>query len=162
MCRTPALLKITVLNVKHHNYFSNCINYKQLNILQITKIIYEILEYCNLYYSALYFPLTTLFTETSFLRNWIYLKVLKIISFLQYFVPKISYDLRFSSEDYLELELWDSFDKMQIHLQTAKSWQNLLQKLTSYFGRQPHLPNWIYNGAILGLQGGTEQVRFET
>ena len=81
---------------------------------------------------------------------------------MQYFVPKISYDLRFSSEDYLELELWDSFDRMQIHLQTAKSWQNLLQKLTSYFGRQPQLPNWIYNGAILGLQGGTEQVSIET
>jgi len=48
---------------------------------------------------------------------------------------------------------------MQIHLETANSWQNLIQKLTSFFGRQPNLPNWIYNGAIIGLQGGTEQVK---
>ena len=38
---------------------------------------------------------------------------------------------------------------------------NLVQKLSGFLGRQPELPEWIYNGVILGVQGGTERVRHE-
>jgi len=34
----------------------------------------------------------------------------------------------------------------------------LLEDLTAYLGRQPELPEWVYNGVWLGLQGGTEKV----
>ena len=33
----------------------------------------------------------------------------------------------------------------------------LLEKLTAYFGRQPELPEWVYNGLIVGVQGGNER-----
>lgn len=32
----------------------------------------------------------------------------------------------------------------------------LLEDLSDYFGRQPELPEWVYRGVILGIQGGTE------
>ena len=35
----------------------------------------------------------------------------------------------------------------------------LIEQLTRYTGRMPVLPKWVDNGAIIGLQGGTERVR---
>lgn len=32
----------------------------------------------------------------------------------------------------------------------------LLEDLSAYFGRQPEMPQWVYRGVILGIQGGTE------
>lgn len=32
----------------------------------------------------------------------------------------------------------------------------LMENLSSLLGRQPELPEWVYNGAILGIQGGTK------
>jgi len=37
----------------------------------------------------------------------------------------------------------------------AESMPEVLEDLTAYFGRQPLLPSWVYNGVILGIQGGT-------
>ena len=36
------------------------------------------------------------------------------------------------------------------------SFEDLLEDLTDLLGRQPTLPDWVYDGAILGIQGGTE------
>lgn len=33
-----------------------------------------------------------------------------------------------------------------------------VEMLTAYTGRQPHLPEWVDSGAILGIQGGEEKV----
>lgn len=33
-----------------------------------------------------------------------------------------------------------------------------LESLTGILGRQPELPEWVFDGAILGIQGGTEKV----
>lgn len=38
----------------------------------------------------------------------------------------------------------------------ADSYISLLEKLTALLGRQPELPDWVYDGVILGIQGGTE------
>lgn len=38
----------------------------------------------------------------------------------------------------------------------ADSMPSLLRDLSAYFGRQTALPDWIYDGVILGIQGGTE------
>lgn len=35
---------------------------------------------------------------------------------------------------------------------------SLLQDLTGYLGRQPEMPDWVYDGVWLGVQGGTEVV----
>ena len=35
----------------------------------------------------------------------------------------------------------------------------VLKRLTAFLKRQPVLPNWLREGVIIGLQGGTQTVR---
>ncbi len=35
---------------------------------------------------------------------------------------------------------------------------NIIESFTGYSGRMKPLPDWVHNGAILGLQGGTQIV----
>lgn len=65
-------------------------------------------------------------------------------------------DFDFSHESYHELQIWDVPKKLV--LQSEKSYINLLEKLTLFLGRQPELPEWVYEGVWLGVQGGTEVV----
>lgn len=64
-------------------------------------------------------------------------------------------DFNFKNETFHELHFWEV--PKQIRIETAPTFIKLLEKLTAYLGRQLELPDWIYNGAILGLQGGTER-----
>ena len=40
----------------------------------------------------------------------------------------------------------------------AEGFEGLMEGLTGLLGRQPCLPGWAYDGAILGIQGGTQAV----
>ncbi len=40
----------------------------------------------------------------------------------------------------------------------ADSFTDLSEKLTGLLGRQRPLPDWVYNGAVLAVQGGTEEI----
>ncbi|WP_049632940.1 alpha-glucosidase [Yersinia aldovae] len=60
----------------------------------------------------------------------------------------------FSSPDYHELAIWQ--DSAVLRFECADSYIRLLEKLTALLGRQPELPDWVYDGVILGVQGGTE------
>lgn len=60
----------------------------------------------------------------------------------------------FSAPTYHELALWEG--NATLRIECATSWIALLEKLTALLGRQPALPDWIYDGVILGIQGGTE------
>ncbi|MCL2106220.1 MAG: alpha-glucosidase [Oscillospiraceae bacterium] len=40
----------------------------------------------------------------------------------------------------------------------GKDFEALMENLTQLLGRQPRLPEWAYDGAILGIQGGTRAV----
>ncbi|MBQ6467653.1 MAG: alpha-glucosidase [Clostridia bacterium] len=42
----------------------------------------------------------------------------------------------------------------------GNDFEEVLENLSSVLGRQPELPDWVYNGAILGIQGGTD-IMFE-
>ena len=35
-----------------------------------------------------------------------------------------------------------------------------MQSIALKLGTQPELPDWVYTGAILGVQGGTQVVRY--
>ena len=58
------------------------------------------------------------------------------------------------------------FDKDQTIIQTdqiapfwisyAEDFESLMTNLTDIVGRQPELPDWVYDGQILGIQGGTD------
>jgi sulfoquinovosidase len=60
----------------------------------------------------------------------------------------------FKNESYHEIEFWHVPDKFIIS--RKDSFLELVEDITSLLGRQPELPEWIYNGVILGIQGGTD------
>src|SRR6056297_2042052 len=65
-------------------------------------------------------------------------------------------DFNFKNDDFHELEVWNIPDYLLF--ETGESYLELVEKLTAYLGRQPELPEWVYNGLILGIQGGTDFV----
>lgn len=60
----------------------------------------------------------------------------------------------FSDPDFHELAFWE--DNATLRVECAPTYIELLEKLTGLLGRQPPLPDWIYDGVTLGIQGGTE------
>jgi alpha-glucosidase len=58
----------------------------------------------------------------------------------------------FRHEDYHELECWAAPERLE--LRTAETYPALVGHLSSRFGRQPPLPEWLYNGAVIGLKQG--------
>lgn len=63
-------------------------------------------------------------------------------------------DFDFRHQQFHELQVWEIPES--IELVKAASFLALVEKLSLRFGRQPMLPDWIYNGVILGLKGGEE------
>ena len=64
-------------------------------------------------------------------------------------------DFDFRNDDFNELQTWDIPEFIRI--EAAESFEKLLEKETAFFGRQPELPDWVYNGIIIGAQGGNER-----
>ena len=64
-------------------------------------------------------------------------------------------DFDFRHPDYHELQFWEV--PASIRIESADNFIQLLEKESAFFGRQPELPDWVYNGLILGLQGGQER-----
>ena len=60
----------------------------------------------------------------------------------------------FSQPEYHELAIWQ--DNASLCFSTADTYLDLVAKLSAMLGRQPELPEWVYDGVILGVQGGTE------
>ena len=48
----------------------------------------------------------------------------------------------------------DSIDAFSIGF--GDTFEDVLRELSALLGRQPELPDWLYDGAILGIQGGTD------
>ncbi|OBW95492.1 alpha-glucosidase [Gallibacterium salpingitidis] len=63
-------------------------------------------------------------------------------------------DFDFSHDFYHELMIWEVPESIEIY--AGDTFLKLIEKLSLRFGRQPKLPEWIYNGIILGLKGGEE------
>lgn len=61
----------------------------------------------------------------------------------------------FQHADYHELALQGLPD---ITIGFGDSFELLAENLSGLLGRQPVLPDWVYDGAILGIQGGTQAV----
>ena len=64
-------------------------------------------------------------------------------------------DFDFTNENFHELQIWEV--PASIRIEAAGTFIKLLEKESEFFGRQPELPDWIYNGLIVGVQGGTER-----
>ncbi len=64
-------------------------------------------------------------------------------------------DFDFRHPDFHELQFWDI--PKAVRLEAADTFQELLKKESAFLGRQPELPDWVYNGLIIGVQGGNKR-----
>ncbi|MCW0313709.1 Sulfoquinovosidase [Pantoea ananatis] len=60
----------------------------------------------------------------------------------------------FSAADYHELAFWEN--NATLRFECADTYIALLEKMSALLGRQPELPDWVYDGVTLGIQGGTD------
>ncbi len=78
-------------------------------------------------------------------------------------VSSDGYYIHADTASYAEFDFRDPA-KIVFHLQETpsfvmeegKSFEEISEKLTAHLGRQKELPDWIYDGAILAMQGGTD------
>lgn len=64
-------------------------------------------------------------------------------------------DFDFRNEDFHELQIWEV--PSSIRIEAAETFLELLEKESAFLGRQPELPEWVYNGLVIGVQGGNER-----
>ena len=60
----------------------------------------------------------------------------------------------FRNDEFHELEVWHLPERLEIF--AAADFIDLVGMLSQRFGRQPALPDWVLNGAIIGLKQGAE------
>ncbi|MGV1753986.1 alpha-glucosidase [Agrobacterium sp. CG674] len=58
----------------------------------------------------------------------------------------------FRQKAFHEIEVWAIPERLELF--AAPTFVELVEVLSSRFGRQPPLPEWVYNGAIIGLKDG--------
>ena len=61
-------------------------------------------------------------------------------------------DFDFRDASFHELHAWEI--PASVRIEAADSFPALLERESAFFGRQPVLPDWVYNGLIIGVQGG--------
>lgn len=81
------------------------------------------------------------------------------------FVSSKKYYVHIDSPAYMEFDFTKNdehtlyiCDMPEITLGFGESYEDISRLITKKLGRQPELPDWIYNGVILGMQGGTSKV----
>ncbi|MDO5604845.1 MAG: alpha-glucosidase [Paracoccus sp. (in: a-proteobacteria)] len=60
----------------------------------------------------------------------------------------------FRHRDFHEIEVWEIPERIELFEDGL--FTGLVGQLSARFGRQPELPDWLYQGAILGLKDGPE------
>jgi len=63
-------------------------------------------------------------------------------------------EFSFVNEGYHEICVWGCPERVTV--QKGDTYMELLEELTGLTGRQERLPEWIYDGIILGVQGGID------
>ncbi|WP_205703700.1 alpha-glucosidase [Herbaspirillum huttiense] len=63
-------------------------------------------------------------------------------------------DFDFRAGTYHELQFWAIPERIEFLL--ADDFPTLVERISQRFGRQPRLPSWVLDGAILGLKNGRE------
>ena len=62
--------------------------------------------------------------------------------------------LDFRDPDFHEIETWAAPDRLEFL--AAVTFPALVGHISTRFGRPPQLPDWLYNGAVIGLKAGIE------
>ncbi|NBK25516.1 MAG: alpha-glucosidase, partial [Spirochaetia bacterium] len=79
------------------------------------------------------------------------------VSSRRYFVHADTYgyaDFDYSNPSYHELQFWDVPASLVISVKPTLL--EVVQDISRLLGRQQYLPLWVYDGIILGMQGGTQ------
>lgn len=63
----------------------------------------------------------------------------------------------FRDDAFHEIEVWAVPERLELF--AAPSFIALVEILSARFGRQPPLPEWVYNGAIIGLKDGANSFK---
>ncbi|VVD60129.1 Sulfoquinovosidase [Pandoraea eparura] len=63
-------------------------------------------------------------------------------------------DFDFRRGGFHELQFWAVPER--IELLTARTFVDLVERIAARFGKPPRLPDWVFNGAILGLKNGRD------
>ena len=63
-------------------------------------------------------------------------------------------DFDFRHSDFHELQCWAIPDYLLFDCE--QSFPALVHNISGLFGTQPEMPDWVHDGVILGIQGGTE------
>ncbi|MFJ3522068.1 alpha-glucosidase [Pseudomonas sp. NPDC090203] len=66
-------------------------------------------------------------------------------------------DFDFRHDDFHELQFWAVPEAFEFML--GQDFPDLVGQVSSHFGRQPRLPEWVMQGAILGLKNGLEHAQ---
>ncbi|XP_078695307.1 sulfoquinovosidase-like [Branchiostoma floridae x Branchiostoma belcheri] len=82
------------------------------------------------------------------------------------FVSSRRYFCHFTTTDYMIMDFTDTTAHVMqmwgspglVHFGAAATFPELSEQLGALLGKQPELPDWVYDGAILGVQGGTSEV----
>jgi alpha-glucosidase len=64
-------------------------------------------------------------------------------------------DFSFKDDNFVELESWGLPNKLVFA--SNDTFLKLFENIKDIFGTQPVLPEWVYNGLIIGVQGGTDR-----
>lgn len=65
-------------------------------------------------------------------------------------------DFNFKNDTFHELHIWEVPKTMVMEF--ADSYLDIVNRMTDYIGRPPMLPEWLLDGVVLGVQGGTDEV----
>ncbi len=82
------------------------------------------------------------------------------VSSRRYFLHLHGYgyaEVDFSHENYHALHLWQT--SLAFTVSAKQRYTDLLSDLTALVGRQPPLPDYMFSGILLGMQGGSEVCR---
>jgi alpha-glucosidase len=63
----------------------------------------------------------------------------------------------FRHETFHEIEVWEVPERIEFY--AADTFVEIVAALSERFGRQPPLPDWVLNGAIIGLKQGDESFK---
>ncbi|XP_070561503.1 sulfoquinovosidase-like isoform X3 [Ptychodera flava] len=89
---------------------------------------------------------TTYFPEPTFVSSR---------KFYCHFDTSVYSVLDFRNPSFHEVEVWTN-NPGKMYLDTAPTMLELIQKLSGFLGTMPAMPEWLYKGAVLGIQGGTD------
>ncbi|PIK55362.1 putative glucan 1,3-alpha-glucosidase, partial [Apostichopus japonicus] len=93
---------------------------------------------------------------------WVQPTFISSRKYFAHFTSTTNGQMDFRNDDFHEIEVWRGPGSKafpgKLVLGAAPSFREISTKLSGLLGLQKRLPDWLYNGVILGIQGGTQSM----